>query len=671
MKYSILIAAAAAMTSAFGVDVSYTGKPEVEPIVVTNGVHSFRGQQAKNSLACRWTFDDPHNCLTDDMGGYSLLYNTSAAGIWTNENVHAGAGAVTCKANDYMKFATIPEFLRGSRPFTIMAWFYLPDTIGDVPNNAFFYMGKPGDSQAKSCVRRLLSNSTNSIAVGGHSSIAKGVTSFSGRWGHVALAYTPGTEERAATVRLRSDGIGATYTFSDKDGETNESRLGIDLEETDAFCIGAAYYATYRRLLSDKAALKCRIDQLYIFTNALDDAEIDYVREETAPTDFAAQRKLGEDGTLDLGSSTNRQDVFGSFGSLTWYGGWTVRIGSDEDRTMSGVVAGLGSIVITNAAEATLTFANANTYSGDTTVQAGTLLVQPRAEVPQELRPGLIGYWTFDDLENPGYDLSGTGNTLYPTQASPFGDPVVSDRPGGGRMMTYAFGANGTAPGGRVVWATSSTAKGLTNTVTDCGCSVTMAVWARAGADWTSTRNNRAGVVGFAYSPGTGIGFNNSAAPITAVVFGNRDINAAGSYTMTSGAEEDFHMYVLVYDVAYVDAAESNRVARFYLDGELKATKASYKHGFIACTGRFEVGGTIYSNPTSFDGDIDQAFLFNRALSDEEVAALYAFGQHPTPTGSTHSLPTSTELVVSEGASAVFDNANEMFARGQALRRCP
>ena len=469
------------------------------------------------------------------------------------------------------------------------------------------------------------------------------------RWYYAAIVYTP----PANVADLTATGTYEFY-FGDK---SVSATYRLMKDPVDVCRFGAGINGSSARYLRNTdGTMETAFDEIFIFTNALSAAEVAYVREHSRPADdFSAEWAVAAGGVLDLLGTTNQ--IVKGYGTVKTARGLV--LSPTNDAYFGGAVAGNGLAVAADAV-VTQTLSGVSSYDGRTVVKGGTLLIQPQTKVPDALKNGLIGYWTFDDPDDPGYDLSGFGNHLSPTSADAFDAPVASEAPGGGRMMRYDFAGQETDS--RMVWRTSMTVNGLDKTQTDYGCSVSVAVWARLSPDWGG-ENYRTGVAGFSGDPGTGIGFNTKNLKSSReITFGNRSCNNAGSYKPSEALDDALHLYVLTYDVGLIGTEASDKVASFYFDGNFISGTASYKSGKLACNGCFEVGGSIYSTSSSFAGVIDQAMLFNRALSEEEVAQLQAFGQHPAPTDATGVLPTTTVLEVRSGATAAFENANETVA---------
>jgi hypothetical protein len=72
---------------------------------------------------------------------------------------------------------------------------------------------------------------------------------------------------------------------------------------------------------------------------------------------------------------------------------------------------------------------------------------------------------------------------------------------------------------------------------------------------------------------------------------------------------------------------------RIYVDGELDADAVEYSGGLHNSTAQFHIGSYDSSNAL-YDGLMDEPIVFNRALSADEVADLYANGIDGTKGGS-------------------------------------
>jgi non-specific serine/threonine protein kinase/serine/threonine-protein kinase len=104
--------------------------------------------------------------------------------------------------------------------------------------------------------------------------------------------------------------------------------------------------------------------------------------------------------------------------------------------------------------------------------------------------------------------------------------------------------------------------------------------------------------------------------------FGDQD----SSYAFTSDDFGEWHHIAAVYD-------SSKRTIDFYIDGQLDVQRSYFSAGRVT-VGPLRIGGwnpRVYSDPFAeryFDGRIDDVRIYSYALSQDEVAAIYA-GKEP------------------------------------------
>ncbi len=651
---------------AAGADVSYSAKPETEPIVVAAGDSAETlGVRALRSQIYHWTFDDPDDPLTDEIGGVTLACGSrinltvtnSANAVRTGEMVKMGEGALQiASASGIAGLRPVPAALQGGAPFTVMGWFHL-GTLADTPNNAFFYMGDCANSMNKASVRCLLSNSKTTILFGATSGAGLSIESAESRWIHVALVYTPASGSTAARVKLYSDGGEAQYNYTTRQNH-NETPDGISLTEaTDVFVIGGAYYANNGRYLGNGNV----VDDVRVFSRELTAEEIAWFRENdrAEPVDFSAEWRVDDGGSLDLYGASNQ--VVNGYGAVCADVGLT--LSPTNDAYFGGTLSLMdGDLAVAAVNAATQTLAGTGTYAGKTILTSGTTMFRPAANLPGTLSNGLIGYWTFDDPLDPGHDLSGMGNNMIATTNVLF-DTVPSEVAGGGRALDFSL------------WEDSSTTYFVGTTgnpiglvkANDYGCAVTMAVWVQLRLPQSFTRN---GIAAFTDTCGFGMSIENSSSA-KAFTFGGRDVGGASGCTLADSDNDitnTVHLFVATFDpLLAADDNERASAGKFYFDGVKKSEWGS-KIDFSKISsrwvgrGRFVLGLGVYSQGKNMNAIYDQAMLFNRALTADEVSALVQFGQHGTPSAATGLLPGGTELSIGAAATAVFENANETVA---------
>ena len=644
-------------------DVTYAARPETEPIVVASGDDAETlGVRALRDQIYHWTFDDTANPLADEVGGVELAPSSkinlsvtnSACAARTGETVRMGAGAMGIQTTGgVLGLRPVPAALQGGAPFTVMGWFHL-GTLADKPSNAFFYMGDCANSMSKASVRCLLSNSQTSLFFGGHKGASKSIAAAENRWIHIALVYTPSDGSTAAQIALNCDGVLGSYGYTNE-SSCNQTTDGISLtSDTDVFVIGGAYYQQYGRHLGEGNV----VDDVRVFSRALTEDEVAWFREHTQPCDFSAEWRVDAGGTLDLYGASNQ--VVNGYGAVSADAGLT--LAPTNDAYFGGTVSiSAGGLAVAAANAATQTLAGACAYPGKTVLSAGTTVFRPAAQVPAALAEGLIGYWTFDDPLDPGHDLSGMGNNMIATTNILF-DTVASEV-GGGRALDFSLTDITDA---RHFAQTAGSPSGLTK-ANDYGCAVTIAVWAQvrlpAGV-------NRTGLAAFSDACGFGMSFESMTSANT-LVFGGRDVGGATQCTLADadeGVTNAVHLYVATFDPLLAGTENAASAGTFYFDGVKKgswgasidATKIVSRY---VGKGRFGLGYGVYAGTgNNINALYDQAMLFNRALTAEEVSALVQFGQHGTPPAATGLLPGGTELAIGAGARAVFENANETVA---------
>ena len=660
---AIAVAALAVATSASlpasAADVVYVEKPETEPIVVAAGdTATTMGTFALRDQIFYWPFDDAENPLVDVVNGASLAPADITLAV-TNESymshttadgaVKRGDGAMqVVKSNAILGLRPVPEALRGDAPFTVMAWFHLGELAAS-PNNGFFYLGNAANSTNTACARCVLSNSKTWLAVGGQQANSATIDSAESRWIHVAITYTPSSGTSPARIAVNSEGAKSSRDYDDRP-EFNQTSAGLSLTSPDdVFAIGGAHYNAYVRHIGVGNA----IDDVRIFSRVLTADEIAWFRENTRPADFSAEWRVDAGGALTLPGASDQ--VVNGYGSVCADGG--LKLTPSGDAYFGGTLLGGGLAVAANAA--TQTIAGAGAYSGKTVLASGTTVFRPKAQLPAALATNLIGHWTFDDPLNPGHDLSGYGNDLFATTNVLF-DTIASPVAGGGRALDFSLTGNTTE---HFDVRTDSSPNGLVKT-NQYGCKVTMAVWELPRVP---TGNIRTGIAAFTEGCFFGMSVEGQSYARAITVGGS---NAGGATKLTlanndAGITNTVHFFAMSFDPELMGTAESASAGAFYFDGEKKGnwTIATFTESRWVGRGKFALGKSLYTDTDrNANGIFDQAMLFNRALTAEEIATLHQLGLHGTPATATGALPVGTELEIAAEATGVFENANETVA---------
>lgn len=644
---------------AFAADVIYTAKPETEPILVAAGdTATTMGTLALRDQIFYWPFDDAENPLVDVVSGISLAPSvialTTTNASWVSHTTAEGAVKMGDGAMQFgnsgaiLGLRPVPEALRGDAPFTVMAWFHLGELTA-APSNGFFYFGNAASSTNKACARCVLANDQQSLFVGGQRGSSATIVPAASRWIHIAITYTPSSGSSPAHIAVNSEGATKGYDYDDN-AANNQTSAGLSLTSPDdVFVIGGARYISYVRHIG----VGNIIDDLRVFSRELTAEEIAWFRENTRPADFSAEWRVDAGGALFLPGASNQ--VVNGYGSVCADLGLT--LAPAGDAYFGGTIAGGGLAVAANAA--TQTIAGAGVYSGKTVLASGTTVFRPKAQLPAALAANLIGHWTFDDPLDPGHDLSGYGNDLVATTNVLF-DTIPSPVAGGGRALDFSLTQNTTK---HFDVRTARAPTGLVKT-NQYGCKVTMAVWEQPRSP---TGLNRTGIAAFTDGYFFGMSMENQSSA-NAITIGGR---YAGGITTVKLANTDtyitntVHFFALSFEPELVDTEDSALAGTLYVDGEEKGNWTIKESSDDRWVGRsyFALGKSLYADDTrNANGIFDQAMLFNRALTAEEIATLHQLGLHGMPSTATGALPVGTELEIAAEATGVFENANETVA---------
>ena len=448
-------------------------------------------------------------------------------------------------------------------------------------------------------------------------------------WHFVTLVDTAGTE--------------TMYVDGNVDSVTSTMSLALASDANQTWIGGAPD--------TDAGAVKINglIDEVYMFNRALSHAEVRSLYANNTITNspvstlpVATTVNVAAGGILDLAGVS--QTLSGLSGS-----GWVTNSGNAATLTLSnnsstlfsgtiGEASPAGAISLVTAGGGTTLLAGANSYHGSTTVNGGTLKLSPVAN-------DAVLHLTFNNaagggngavITNTGLGGAGFNGTLVGTGAS-----IVS----GGRYGN-ALSLNGT--GGSA--ATSIVL--ITNPVvrTDASGSWTVGCWIKtstAGAvimyqgdgTWSSAGqttfylNNNGG------SPGTHAG---------AVRWGG------GWLTGTAALNNNAWHFVALVDNAGTES--------IYVDGNVDSVTSTMGLPLASGANQLWIGGSPDGSDggVKMTGMIDEVYMYNRALSQSEVQALYNSNILFTNSGSV--LPATTPVTVNTGATLDVGGVSQTIA---------
>ncbi|HNX34158.1 MAG TPA: autotransporter-associated beta strand repeat-containing protein [Kiritimatiellia bacterium] len=312
-------------------------------------------------------------------------------------------------------------------------------------------------------------------------------------------------------------------------------------------------------------------------------------------------------------------------------GAVTVRGGEVVNGTLYGnpvELAGTGTVRVAlggsggliKSGDGTSEIVEALSYSGTTTVEGGTLRLQP-------LPNGTVAYYGFDDSSDLGRDSSAMSNTLKTLTGAP--QHAANGRFGG---ALYLNGAS-----------TLGTLSGQFPTGVPTGAApYTVAAYIKADA-------------GCSFQGGwIGYGFTDTGRCNNFRLDGNTNYVGVWNYwwandmgaTMPSGSFTDgWHSVVGTWDGA---------TERLYIDGVQRNSRTTT--GLNVGPNQFVIGRTI--GDAHFKGWVDEVLIANRALSAAEITSLHS-------TGAYHSvwIPSGTSLDVAAGAVMDLNQSAQCVAR--------
>lgn len=227
----------------------------------------------------------------------------------------------------------------------------------------------------------------------------------------------------------------------------------------------------------------------------------------------------------------------------------------------------------------------------------------------------LAGAYTFDDAEAP------LDNSASDAEGS---EAVVVDKENNLAEVEEAFTYVTDRNGGQAAsFDGTTTGNALKLDTAFTGNAQTISFWMNTTAytDWTSAF--------FAYDPD-----NNNYVNIMPQGWGDTSLNPQyaegtdGLISKTAGAEGglnvgEWHMVTFVIDGSTITIYKDGVAVQAFQD-TVFADTAAVTEGYLATMTELYLGANVYGDPL-YNGAIDDVYLYNKALTAEEVAALYGY----------------------------------------------
>ena len=293
--------------------------------------------------------------------------------------------------------------------------------------------------------------------------------------------------------------------------------------------------------------------------------------------DFPIALDGGTLGTSSLGTASPWIPAFGS-----------VAVGANGatfDTTGGG---GAVEASITNAAEGIIRKTGANTLTlkrrvggaGPVSVEGGTLALS---------LPAPIIHYDFNSISGTTVPNLGTGGAALNGVISGAPEVVAGVE---GNALSFCASTNGVATAGSVTMR-----------------QFTYAAWVKSAGSYNKSQRI---IIGgpYAYDQPTFLGYLGTDSSNKYWAF-SRNGNEAGA-TTSSNDTENWHHLAATYD--------GEKIV-FYLDGVSVQTTA-LAHNRMACTMKIGFGNNVRPDAEYWNGAIDEAYVFDRALSADEVAML-------------------------------------------------
>ncbi len=548
----------------------------------------------KDDIVAWFGFDDP-----GDLGRDSGPSGVTLTKEGDNESWHEPQGrfggalrlnGASCLIHD--KTDALPLRLPvGDAAFTLAAWI---KRDADVPTRGGIASWGHMEGTLNSAALRMDSASTVIQASAGHSSVALDAP---GEWQHVALTYDPSlaTGKRKIYVNgvaKRSDNPSAVFTL-------NTSFVSVGRASPNS---SSHQNQFFKGLLDEVVFARAALSQAQLQSLMANGAAAFYTRpaaENLLPA--ATALAVGPSGRLAVGADQTVTRIDGAGGIVALAGGATLTVAPVQDVTLESSVYGQGGLV-KRGAGTTLTVAARQGYTGPTRVEEGTLEVLNLAPRVME---GVVGYWTFDNWNNPYEDISGNNIQLRPADATPsyygsygrLGGCVLLDTkylvPAGGfpSMMP-----TGNAPCTVSIWV---------NPAGGISASGGFVYWGDESGALRSSLNLR---LNSAYSSVT------LASDSGGIVTPDLGVDLRAGHP-ADGLGVGWHHLCYTYDPTHATQKQ-----RLYVNGVLRAT--TNQGDFRVRNSGFRIGCGRSIDSNMGNSYIDDTIIFNRAITAEEVLYL-------------------------------------------------
>ena len=325
-------------------------------------------------------------------------------------------------------------------------------------------------------------------------------------------------------------------------------------------------------------------------------------------------------GTLNLQASSATLAALHVTANGAIQGTGTITSTSDYDLQSGSVGPGLaGNVNLVKTTTGTVTLTNAATYTGATNINGGILRLTP---VPS----GAVVHYNFDAA-----DIS--GNTLLNLGAGGAADNGLV-----GANVT--FSSTGGMTGGAAVFNGAVNSLIQTAGSVSLGTSFTYSTWLSA----TTAQVAYARIISNGYQSGGYLGTDNTGGKFLGIV-NNSNFPTIGESGVTVSTSGGWNMLSEVVTPATLT---------LYYNGALVYTTTS-----VTAAARNAVigfGNGVSDNYNGWNGRLDEAYVYNQALSAGQIQQLYANAN------TNNVLPTTTAVELSQGGTLDLNGFNQTIA---------